>query len=107
MATLMTTLHALYTPNELKRLKFKNKAGLFIVWVDLHGMPCSEAKRFIDNLINISNCPLILAIVHGFKHGTALSHMVRNDIDNKRILTRIVNGHNPGVTYLDISGCAQ
>ena len=107
MSKFMSALHTLYTPDDLKRFKCVDTAGQATVWVDVHGMTCRQARRLIDNLINLSDCSLRLAVIHGYNHGTALSKMVRNDIDNKRILTRVGCKYNPGITFLDISGYAH
>ena len=50
--------------------------------VDLHGMSVSEAERFLKNVIALTARKLhrfVLMVVHGYRHGTALQEMVRQE----------------------------
>lgn len=48
-----TTLRMIFTEDEIHRLtitEYKNKKAHIIV--DVHGMKCSQVRRFINNIIN-------------------------------------------------------
>jgi len=42
-------------------------------------------------------------VIHGYNHGTAIKDMVRNHLDNKRIMDRAADQFNLGITYLAIA----
>ena len=77
------------------------------ILVDIHGMTACDAKRHINNLINLvcarTQDSYQMTVVHGFKHGTSLQHMVRHDLQNTHIKERIADYRNPGITRLVIS----
>lgn len=103
MLKLMDALHILYTNDALQRLKYIDDTDRIVLQVDVHGMTCKQARQYINNIINLSDCPMRLAIIHGYKHGTAISELVRNSLENRRIMKRIMHKNNRGITYLDIS----
>lgn len=96
-------LSGIYTNEETARIHItENNNGIYVV-VDLHGMRCGQAKRFINNLINIARCPFLLTVIHGYNHGTAILEMVRNELRNQHISRMFLDSHNQGVTYLAIA----
>lgn len=107
MSLVMDAIHTLYSNDDFHRFTYSNIAGHTKVLVDIHGMTYSDAKQFINNAIAIvstlSQCPSQMTVIHGYNHGTALQHMVRNDLTNKHITHRILDDKNPGITRLIIS----
>ena len=91
-------LSLILTKEDMKRLKIKERDGVKEITIDLHRMSCSQAKRFINNIINLvrESCRLIL--IHGYNHGTALKDMIRSDIENSHIEAIMADAHNLGRT---------
>lgn len=95
---------AIYPGDEVTRIQIsqKNNGELSVV-VDVHGMKCRQAERFINNLINIARCQFVMTVIHGYNHGTAILEMVRNEVNNRHIVNRYTDNYNRGVTYLAIA----
>lgn len=95
---------AIYPCDEMTRIQvLQNANGEFSVVVDVHGMKCWQAERFINNLINIAQCPFVMTVIHGYNHGTAILEMVRTHLNNRHIANRYTDSYNRGVTYLAIA----
>ncbi len=103
MSKFIESLQTIYSSNELKRLICFEKDGQKVVKVDVHGMTCHLAQQYINNIINLSDSPMRLVVIHGFHHGTAISKMVRTTFKNERINQVGSAATNPGITYLDIA----
>lgn len=68
-----TKLQMIFTKNEISRLSIKEKPGEKVqIIVDVHGIKCSQARRFINNIINSIRESFKLIIIHGYNHGTAI-----------------------------------
>ena len=95
---------AIYYGDEGTRIQIsqKNNGELSVV-VDVHGMKCRQAERFINNLINIARCQFVMTVIHGYNHGTTILEMVRNELNNRHIVNRYTDNYNRGVTYLAIA----
>lgn len=95
---------AIYPCDEVTRIQVlqKNNGDLSVV-VDVHGMKCWQAERFINNLINIARCPFVMTVIHGYNHGTAILEMVRTKLSNRHIVNRYTDNYNRGITYLAIA----
>lgn len=91
-------LSLILTQNEMRRLQFRDKEGEIIA--DVHGMKCYEAKRFINNIINIAHTRIKVTVVHGYNHGTAIKDMIRNGYENTHIRHIIPDKKNKGVTRI-------
>ena len=67
--------------------------------IDLHGMTVFDAEEklflFLDSLPKEVK---LVAVTHGYSHGTRLKNMVKNDFHHWRIQDKRV-GLNAGVTY--------
>ena len=103
MLKLMDALYILYTNDALQRLKYIDDKDHIVLQVDVHKMTCKQARQYINNIINLSDSPMRLAIIHGYNHGTAISDLVRTRLKNGRIMKRVIHENNRGVTYLDVS----
>ncbi len=107
MSSVMDTIHTLYSGDDLHRFTYSSITGHTKVLVDIHGMTCCAAKRYINNIINIvstlSQNTCHMTIIHGYNHGTVLQQMVRNALVNKHITERIIDDKNPGITHYIIT----
>lgn len=97
----------LYSDDEFKRLTMLDMRNCTRIDVDVHGMTCHQAQQFISNIISLIRNPINMRVIHGYKHGTAISKMIREKYKNTRVIKRIAGTKNKGVTYLVISGTDQ
>lgn len=67
--------------------------------VDIHGMTCAEAKKFLESKIRTAPKHCELTVIHGYRGGHALMDMVRKDLKSTRIKRKIL-GLNQGETIL-------
>ena len=102
--TLSEKFSAIYPGEEASRIRvFTQRNGSISVVIDVHGMKCWQAERFINNLINIARCPFVMTVIHGYKHGTSILELVRKDLYNRHIVDRYSDKSNSGITYLAIA----
>ncbi|MBQ9142225.1 MAG: Smr/MutS family protein [Lachnospiraceae bacterium] len=88
---------------DLSRVKvYKKGNGELVISVDLHHLPKNEAKRLVNEIIEVNHFEFSLEIIHGFHNGTVLKDMVRHELRNRRIVNRYSPQWNPGSTYLII-----
>lgn len=93
----------IFTQEDMQRLqiiKTPNSDCLSTVIVNVHEMKCYEARRFINNLINVIHIAFTMVIIHGFNHGTAIKDMLAHSFINSHIQNQYLDIHNPGVTYM-------
>lgn len=96
-------LEMILTKEELSRIKItKNQFNILRLIVDLHKMTTREAKKFLNNLINVLRGNFELKIIHGYNHGTAIKEMLQNDFCNGKIKGKYVDEYNPGATFVTI-----
>lgn len=80
-----------------------NHVDLPEIQVDLHGLTCSEANRFVRNIIALfPNDSFSLILIHGYHHGQAIKTMLSSSFTHSRISTSISNQNNPGRTTYTI-----
>ncbi len=97
---LINRLSIILTKDELKRLTLnQNKNGIELI-ADVHGMKCFQAKRFINNILNLSNQKMKLTVIHGFHHGTAIKDMIKNGLENRHIINIYNDQKNIGRTFI-------
>jgi len=78
-----------------------------IMEVDIHRFYVLEAKNYLERLlVNIPFEIKEVKVIHGWRRGTALRDMVRNELQNSRIKRRFIS-LNPGVTSLILSTCFE
>lgn len=100
----ISRLGMVLTNEELSRISVQEKrTGKARIIADVHGMTCREARRFINNIINLVRIPFQLIIIHGYNHGTAIKDMLANDFNNDHICGRFPDPRNQGVTHLLIA----
>lgn len=73
------------------------------VSIDVHGMTCREAKRFINNIVNLSNRTCQITVIHGFRHGTSIKDMLWNNYANPHVCGMEPTRYNQGRTILTLS----
>lgn len=67
---------------------------------DLHGLTVYGAEEELFQFIEALPKPVkMVEVTHGYSHGTALKHMVRQDFWHWRVRDKQV-GLNAGITYL-------
>lgn len=97
LAFLFSTI---FTKDQLNRITIIDDESLTVV-VDLHRLSKIEAKRFVSNLINLTNNhPFSLDLIHGYHRGTVLKEMIADELKNKRIVANVPDATNLGVTHL-------
>ena len=99
-----TKLQMIFTSNEINRLSIKETPGMKLqITVDVHGMKCSQARRFINNIINTIRESFKLIIIHGYNHGTAIKEMLAENFYNSHIAEQYIDPYNQGVTHMLIA----
>lgn len=89
------------TKEEMDRLSFKMmKDGGIEVVANVHGLKVYQAKRFINNIINIAKTSIKMDVIHGYNHGTAIKDMIKNNIGNSKVYDIIQDQKNLGVTHI-------
>ena len=69
------------------------------VVLDVHGMTCREAIRFINNIVNLTSGESIVELIHGYRHGTRIKDSLRLCFSNPKI-SIMPDKWNLGITYL-------
>ena len=97
-------LRMVFTNEEISRLTISeiNECRIRIV-ADVHGMKCSQARRFINNIINTVRVAFQLIIIHGCNHGTAIKDMLAENFSNTHITEQHPDPYNQGVTHMLIA----
>lgn len=99
-----TRLKMVLTQSEMNRIKVsERKSGKIRITADVHGMKCYEARRFINNIINIVRTAFQLVIIHGYNHGTAIKDMLAQNFSNEHICEQFPDPRNQGVTHMLIA----
>ena len=100
----LNKIQIIYTPEQMNRIRFSKSTGRNEqVTVDVHGMKCVEAKRFINNLINLVHDSFHLVVIHGYNHGTAIRDMLADNFDNSHVVRRYLDQRNQGMTHMVIA----
>ena len=93
----------IFTAEDIKRIRIsETDTGESKITIDVHGMKCSQAKRFIGNVINLVHSAFHLVIIHGFNHGTAIKDMLADSFENPHIVSQYLDPMNMGVTHMQI-----
>lgn len=99
-----TRLKMVLTQKELDRISISETGNRRIrITADVHGMKCYEARRFINNIINIVRVVFQLVIIHGYNHGTAIKEMLAQNFSNDHIYEQFPDPRNQGVTHMLIA----
>ena len=60
---ILTKLSFILSKNDMDRISLISKDEMRII-VDVHGMKCLQAKKFINNIINVVRIVFRLIIIH-------------------------------------------
>ena len=71
--------------------------------IDLHGLKRKEAKRFLNNIVNLTTKTTELHVIHGYNHGTVLKDMIREELSNPKIREVRPSFFNLGETILKVA----
>ncbi len=94
----------IFTEEELSRISIQEPPDCVPhIIADVHGMKCHQAKRFINNIINVIKSAFRLDIIHGYNHGTAIKDMLAENLINNHISEKHQDSANQGVTHLVIA----
>ncbi len=96
-------LHMIYTDEYIGRLRIAVSKGHVSITADVHGLTVKEARRFINNIITILDIPLTLIIIHGYRHGHAIKEMIMDNFTNSKVICKIPDPVNKGVTNLAVA----
>ncbi len=96
-------LGLIFSNDELNRIQVVESLDVLRITADVHGMKCYEAKRFINNIINIVRTAFQLVIIHGYNHGTAIKDMLAVNFKNIHVSRRFEDPRNQGITYMFIA----
>ena len=101
---IISRLRMVLTNDELDRITVKERESEKIrITADVHGMKCYEARRFINNIINIVRTAFQLVIIHGYNHETAIKEMLAQNFSNDHIYEQFPDPRNQGVTHMLIA----
>ncbi len=93
-------LKTVLTEDEMDRLLINDYEADIEMTVDVHGLKCNQAKRFLNNIINLVQGSFRMIVIHGFNHGTAIRDMLIKGLDNPHIASQNIDAHNPGITHM-------
>lgn len=70
------------------------------LYVDVHGMTCLEAQKFVKNIIAFMRDGYSIYVIHGYNRGHAIKEMLRNTPLSAREYRVHSVGWNPGMTSI-------
>ena len=82
---------------------YAGEDGMIYMELDLHGLSCKQAERFLKNAICVNRGAFVINAIHGFNHGTVIKRMIMKNNLSNRISRRYSPDWNPGQTYLTIA----
>ena len=104
MIRIRENMEFIFSADQLQRIRlYSDEVGKMKIQVDVHGMSCCEARRFMNNLINTIGFDCSITVIHGYNHGTAIRDMLENQFDNCHVRNRQPDPFNPGRTFLSIA----
>lgn len=96
----MERFEMMLSDKEMSRVSVSANDGFY---VDIHGMSCQQASRFLRNLIALVKTACEMTVIHGYNHGQALKDLVRKGRLSSRVVKTESVDWNPGVTKLMIA----
>ena len=95
--------NSLFSASDLSRLTILENNGEITIKLDVHGLSQYQAKRFIQNVINLGlGERFTLTIIHGYRHGVAIKTMLEG-YTHTHIIQKYYDSQNPGVTHLSVA----
>ena len=86
------------------RISIADSKGRPSICYDAHGQTVKAAKRNIHNIIAMARGGLELCVIHGYNGGTAIRNMLQNEMLSSRVTSKICPSHNPGRTWIEVTG---
>ena len=98
-------LSMIFTWDELERVQIQeaDSDSSVLIIADVHGLKCCEAKRFINNIINVVRTTFQLIVIHGYNHGTAIKDMLADSFRNRHVYSQYQDRHNRGITRMYVA----
>lgn len=95
-------LKMIFTEEQLSRIRLYTRLDGEVgkIIVNVHGLKCREAERFINNIISVARSSCTVEVIHGYLHGTSIKQMLRKNFLNPSIRAVVADRTNLGVTYL-------
>lgn len=100
---LISKYRQIFTDIDVRRISISEEDSDLSITVDVHGMKCSQAHRFINNVICLPQRALKIMIIHGYNNGTAIKDMLAKGFDNNRVIEKFYDLYNQGVTYMVVA----
>lgn len=73
------------------------------LYIDVHGMTCPVAQRFLKNTLALLKGAMNIYVIHGYNHGCAIKEMLRNTpLSYRQYQVQHVDW-NPGMSRLVIA----
>ncbi len=96
-------LSLILTRDDMDRLQFSESNGEKEIIADVHGMKCYEAKKFVNNIVNLVRVSIKLIVIHGYNHGTAIKKMLNSEYSNPHVCQITTDNSNMGRTYIFVA----
>lgn len=96
----MERFETLLSGKDMERVSVSANDGFY---VDLHGMSCQQASRFLKNLIVLIKTACEMTVIHGYSHGQALKDVVQKVGQCEKVIRMESVAWNPGITKLKIA----
>lgn len=98
---LTARLQMLFTEETISRISLLTSSSGEVekVVLDVHGLTCREAMRFVKNVANLSNGIGIVKVIHGYRGGTKIKDTLQHYFSNSKFKL-LPDQWNLGVTYL-------
>ena len=93
----------IFSSQEMERITEGQTVYTAYYTIDLHGLKRKEAKRFLNNIVNITTKTTELYVIHGYNHGTVLKDMIQEDLSNPKIREINPSVFNLGETILRVA----
>ena len=92
----------IFTDEQILRIRLISKVDYEVekIIVDVYGLCCSGARRFISNIVNVTLGECTVKVIHGYRHGTSIRQMLREKFFNPHISKIRADRTYLGVTYL-------
>lgn len=95
---------AIFTNEELSRISTGFENNTKYITVDVHGMSCHDALRFIRNIVALHfRDVFVLTVIHGYNGGTAIKETIRDNMISDRVKAVTSCAWNPGVTMFQVA----
>ena len=72
-----------------------------VIEIDIHAFEKMQAKNKLMSLISSAPKDVTeIVVIHGYRSGTILRDMVRNELRHSRIRDKMISVINPGITTI-------